>query len=68
MNQANVRVMTFLAVGLFISGIMLFSVGVLGLGLMITGVIIACTTVVINEIRDAKRRILEKIERQDESP
>jgi Zn-dependent membrane protease YugP len=68
MNQANVRVMTFLAVGLFVSGIMLFSVGVLGLGLIITGVIFACTTVVINEIRDAKRRILEKIERQDESP
>jgi len=68
MNQANVRVLTFLAVVLFIAGIMLYSVGLLGLGLTITGVIFACTTVVINEIRDAKRRILEKIEKRDGSP
>jgi hypothetical protein len=68
MNQANVRLLGFLSVGLFASGILLFEFGVLGVGLTLAGVTFACTTVLINEIRDAKRRILEKIEMREGSP
>ena len=67
MKQANVIALTFLALGLFISGIVLVHYATLSLGLIIAGVAIACTTVAINEIRDAKREIIGKIERRNGS-
>jgi len=57
-----------LALGLFVSGILLIQYATLSLGLIIAGVIVACTTVLVNEIRDAKREITERIERRDGSP
>jgi hypothetical protein len=67
MNHANVITLRILSIGLFIAGIPLIYCPTLSLGLILTGVILACTTILINEIRDAKSAILEKLKKQNAS-
>lgn len=59
-RKANVVGMRLLAVGLFVGGMVLISVPSLSLGLILAATVIACTTVVIDEIRAAKREVLEQ--------
>jgi len=71
MKQANVTALTVLALILFVAGIahiVLIPYGVLALGLMMASFVLACTIVVINEIREAKRRIIEEMEKRTASP
>lgn len=63
MRRANSAGMKILAVVLFLSGAVLVPDPTWTLGLIVIASVIACTTVVIDEIRDAKRELIEKLER-----
>ena len=67
MNHANTITLTLLSIGLFVAGIALIHCPTLSLGLILTGVTLACTAVLINEIRDARSAILEKLKKQNAS-
>ncbi len=68
MKQSNPMMLTLLAVGLFTAGILSMQHATLSLGLTIAGVALACTVVIINEIRSAKAEIIRKMEARPESP
>lgn len=63
MRRANSAGMKILAVALFLSGAVLVPDPTWTLGLIVIASVIACTTVVIDEIRDAKRELIERLER-----
>lgn len=65
MKNANTLTLGFLAVGLFLSGLVFADLpGLARLGLILAGVICACNIAVINEIRQAREEITKKIERR----
>jgi len=64
MGQANLITLRLLAVGLFVGGIVSTRLPGLSLGLIFAAVVIACTALVIIEIREAKREIVEKLQKQ----
>jgi hypothetical protein len=64
MGQANLVTLRLLAVGLFIGGIVSTGLPSLSLGLILAAVVISCTALVVTEIREAKREIIEKLRKQ----
>lgn len=63
-GQANVVTLRLLAVGLFVGGIVSTAMPRLSLGLILAAVVISCTAIVITEIREAKREIVEKLRKE----
>ena len=61
MQPANVTTLKLLASGLFLAGFLLIAYATLSLGLILAGIILACTTVVISEIRNAKKELMESL-------
>jgi hypothetical protein len=68
MKQSNLMMLTLLAVGLFTAGVVSMQHATLSLGLIIAGVALACTVVMINEIRSAKAEIIRRMEARQQSP
>ena len=69
MKSANMPMLWILAVGLFLSGFA-FAVlpGFVRLGLVLAGVMCACTVAAINEICQAGEEITRKIEKHTQAP
>lgn len=67
MKNANTLFLALLAVGLWVSGLALTSYPTLSLGLILAGFVAGCTTVLVNEIREAKKEIVERMERRSSS-
>ena len=61
MQKANTIFLTAMAVFLFVSGLVLMRYGMLSLVLITAGVIVACTVVVVNEIRHAAEQVIASL-------
>jgi len=68
MRRANLTTLRFLAVALFIAGAVLIPAPSWTLGLILGATVIACTTLVIDEIREAKREVMGKLAEQKRAP